>query len=140
MCVGNASSGCTLDGKAEISMQNSSALFGMVSHCQTPTFTDFTAGLSLSVYGSKADICARRAGSGGFGSQICRSPHDTPIHMSCASPKRLSTSEEKTHLSAKAQRSCFSLPTVQGRPRGSKCGRKKSLMDAAGVIGGYKVD
>lgn len=94
-------------------MQNSSALFGMVSHCQTPAFTDFT-GLTLSVYGSKGDICARRAGNG-FGSQICRSPHDTPTHMNCASPKRLSASEEKAHLSGKTARLCFSLPPVQGR-------------------------
>ncbi|KAM7410101.1 hypothetical protein PAMA_001515 [Pampus argenteus] len=116
-------------------MQNSAALFGMVSHCQTPTFTDFTAGLSLSVYGSKADICARRAGSGAFGSQICRSPHDTPTHMSCASPKRLSTSEEKAHLSAKAQRPCFSLPTVQ--VNGAYCSEKDvdaELGDAEGTL------
>ncbi|KAK5870143.1 hypothetical protein PBY51_024802 [Eleginops maclovinus] len=93
-------------------MQNPSALFGMVSHCQTQTFSDFP-GLSLSVYGSKADLCAWRAGSGGFGSQICRSPNETPTHMNCASPKRFSASEEKAHLAAKAPRSCLSLPPVQ---------------------------
>ncbi|GLD50318.1 zinc finger protein GLIS1-like protein, partial [Lates japonicus] len=86
-------------------MQNS-ALFGMVSHCQTPAFADF-------VYGGKADICARRTGNGGFGSQICRSPHDAPTHMNCASPKRLSASEQKAHLSAKTPRSCFPLPPMQ---------------------------
>ncbi|KAK5870144.1 hypothetical protein PBY51_024802 [Eleginops maclovinus] len=96
-------------------MQNPSALFGMVSHCQTQTFSDFP-GLSLSVYGSKADLCAWRAGSGGFGSQICRSPNETPTHMNCASPKRFSASEEKAHLAAKAPRSCLSLPPVQGKP------------------------
>lgn len=105
--------GTTLNGKIESLMQNSSALFGMVSHCQTPAFTDFT-GLTLSVYGSKGDICARRAGNG-FGSQICRSPHDTPAHMNCASPRRLYASEEKAHLSGKTARLCFSLPPVQGR-------------------------
>jgi len=107
-------------------MQNPSALFGMVSHCQTPTFTDFT-GLSLSVYGSKADVCPRRAGSAGFGSQICRSSHDTPAtHMNCASPKTLSAAaEEKAHLAAKAPRSCLSFPPVQGRPTsGVTCERE----------------
>ncbi|XP_053729505.1 zinc finger protein GLIS1 isoform X1 [Synchiropus splendidus] len=90
-------------------MQNySSPMFGMVSHCQTPAFSDFTAGLSLSVYGTRtaADICARRAGNAGFGSQIYRTPHES--HMSCASPKRLSSLEEKSHVCAKT--SCFSLP------------------------------
>ncbi|XP_056234935.1 zinc finger protein GLIS3 [Seriola aureovittata] len=115
-------------------MQNSSALFGMVSHCQTPNFTDFT-GLTLSVYGSKADICARRAGSGGFASQICRSPHDTPTHMNCASPKRLIASEQKAHLSAKTPRSCFSLPPMQ--VNGAYCSEKDvdaELGDAEGTL------
>ncbi|KAI4828331.1 hypothetical protein KUCAC02_022427 [Chaenocephalus aceratus] len=89
-------------------MQNPSALFGMVSHCQTQTFSDFP-GLSLSVYGSKADLCSWRAGNGGFGSQICRSPNETPTH----SQKRFSASEEKAHHAAKAPRSCLSLPPVQ---------------------------
>ncbi|KAK5931076.1 hypothetical protein CgunFtcFv8_027257 [Champsocephalus gunnari] len=96
-------------------MQNPSALFGMVSHCQTQTFSDFP-GLSLSVYGSKADLCSWRAGNGGFGSQICRSPNETPTHMNCASQKRFSASEEKAHHAAKAPRSCLSLPPVQGKP------------------------
>ncbi|KAK2835648.1 hypothetical protein Q5P01_016132 [Channa striata] len=93
-------------------MHNSTAVFGMVSHCQTPAFPDFT-GLTFSVYGSKSDVCARRAGNGGFGSQICRSPHDAPVHMNCGSPKRLSAPEEKAHLSTTTPRSCFSLPPVQ---------------------------
>ncbi|XP_034565026.1 zinc finger protein GLIS1 isoform X1 [Notolabrus celidotus] len=101
-------------------MQNSS-LFGMVSHCQTPTFTDFT-GLSLSMYGSKADMCARRAGSAAFGAQICRSPSDTPAHMNCASPRRLIAAEEKLHLSAKAPRSCLPLPPLQ--VNGAYCSEK----------------
>ncbi|XP_071343698.1 zinc finger protein GLIS1 isoform X2 [Trachinotus anak] len=113
-------------------MQNSSALFGMVSHCQTPTFTDFT-GLTLSVYGSKADICARRAGSGAFGAQICRSPHDTPTHMSCASPKRLSASEQKAHLQAKTPRSCFSLPPMQ--VNGAYCSEKDVDAELGGAEG-----
>ncbi|KAM8745238.1 uncharacterized protein glis1b isoform 2-T2 [Acanthopagrus schlegelii] len=115
-------------------MQNPSALFGMVSHCQTPTFTDFT-GLSLAVYGGKADICARRAGSGGFGSQICRSSHDIPTHMSCSSPKRPSASEEKAHLSAKAPRSCLPLPPAQAN--GAYCSEKDVdavLGDAEGAL------
>lgn len=117
MCAGSVSSGCTLHGKAESSMQNPSALFGMVSHCQTPTFTDFSS-LSLAVYGSKADICARRAS---FGSPTCRSSPDAATHMNCASPKRLIASEEKAHLPAKAPRSFLPLPPVQGRPRRCKC-------------------
>ncbi|XP_039985386.1 zinc finger protein GLIS1 isoform X2 [Xiphias gladius] len=116
-------------------MQNSSSLFGMVSHCQTPTFTDFT-GVALSVYGSKADICALRAGNGGgFGSQVCRSPHDTPTHMNCASPKRLSAPEQKAHLSAKPPRSCFSLPPMQ--VNGAYCSEKDvdaELGDGEGTL------
>ncbi|KAM7011837.1 uncharacterized protein glis1b isoform 2-T2 [Tautogolabrus adspersus] len=115
-------------------MQNSSALFGMVSHCQTPTFTDFP-GLSLSMYGSKADVCTRRAGSAGFGAQICRSPPDTAAHMNCASPKRLNAAEEKAHVSNKASRSCLSLPPVQ--VNGAYCSEKDAdaeLGDADGSL------
>ncbi|XP_069006387.1 zinc finger protein GLIS1 [Embiotoca jacksoni] len=114
-------------------MQNSSALFGMVSHCQTPAFPDFT-GLALSVYGSKADICARRAGTAGFGSQICRSPHDS--HMNCSSPKRLTASEEKAHLSAKTARLCFSLPPP-AQVNGVYCSEKDAdaeLLEAEGAL------
>ncbi|XP_038572035.1 zinc finger protein GLIS1 isoform X2 [Micropterus salmoides] len=133
MCAGNISSGCcTLHGKAESSMQNPSALFGMVSHCQTPTFTDFS-GLSLAVYGGKADFCTRRAGTGGFGSQICRNSLDASTHMNCASPKRLSASEEKAHLSAKAPRSCLSLPPVQ--VNGAYCSEKDVDADLGDVEG-----
>ncbi|XP_056270265.1 zinc finger protein GLIS1 isoform X1 [Pseudoliparis swirei] len=117
-------------------MQNPSALFGMVSHCQTPTFTDFT-GLSLSVYGSKADVCPRRAGSAGFGSQICRSSHDTPAtHMNCASPKTLSAAaEEKAHLAAKAPRSCLSFPPVQANaPYCSEKDLETELGDTEGTL------
>ncbi|XP_055020766.1 zinc finger protein GLIS3-like [Boleophthalmus pectinirostris] len=56
----------------------------MVSHCQTPTFTDFTS-LSLSMYG-KAEICARRSASGAL---ICRSPLSSPARMNCSSPKHV---------------------------------------------------
>nr|XP_046247476.1 zinc finger protein GLIS1 isoform X2 [Scatophagus argus] len=115
-------------------MQNHSTLFGMVSHCQTPSFTDFT-GLSLAVYSSKADICTRRAGSGGFGSQICRSSPDSPAHMNGASPKRLIASEEKAHLSAKTPRSCLPLPPVQ--VNGAYCSEKdvdSELGDTDGAL------
>lgn len=108
-------------------MQNSAALFGMVSHCQTQSFADFT-GLALSVYGGKTDICSRRAGNGAFGAQICRSPHDTPTHMSCASMKRLGAIEEKAHLSARAPRSCFSLPPAQGKIRRSKSDQERAFL------------
>lgn len=113
MCAGTASSGCALHGRrAESPMQNSSsALFAMVSHCQTATLPDFT-GLSLAVYGGKADVCARRAG---FGAQTCRSSPEAAAHMNCASPKRLTQSEEKAHLSGKPSRSCLSLP--QGKQK-----------------------
>ncbi|KAF3691013.1 hypothetical protein EXN66_Car006687 [Channa argus] len=102
----------------------------MVSHCQTPAFPDFT-GLTFSVYGSKSDICARRAGNGGFGSQICRSPYDTPIHMNCVSPKRLSAPEEKAHLSTTTPRSCFSLPQVQGSYHGAVPSQLNELLAGA---------
>nr|XP_019936927.1 PREDICTED: zinc finger protein GLIS1 isoform X1 [Paralichthys olivaceus]XP_019936928.1 PREDICTED: zinc finger protein GLIS1 isoform X1 [Paralichthys olivaceus] len=105
-------------------MQNSSALFGMVSHCQAPAFADFP-GVALSTYGGKADVCARRGGSGAFAAQICRSPqtHDGPAAlMNCSSPKRLSGSEQKAHLSAKTPRSCFSLPPMQ--VNGAFCSEK----------------
>ncbi|KAI3368287.1 hypothetical protein L3Q82_007999 [Scortum barcoo] len=118
-------------------MQNSSALFGMVSRCQTPAFTDFAGGLSLAVYGGKADLCARRAGGGGggggFGPQICRSPHDAPSHMSCGSPKR--PAEEKAHPSAKTPRSCLTLPHAQ--VNGAYCSEKDvdaELGDAEGAL------
>ncbi|KAM3876168.1 uncharacterized protein glis1b [Diretmus argenteus] len=119
-------------------MQNSSALVGMVSHCQTPAFTDFP-GLSLSMYSSKADICARRAGNGGFGAQICRSPHHNPAHMHCASPKRLCASEErlgsheKAHLTAKAPRSCFSLSP--GQVNVVYCSEKEGDGELGGIEG-----
>lgn len=134
VCAGNVSSGCTLHGKAESSMQNPSALFGMVSHCQTPTFTDFSS-LSLAVYGSKADICARRAT---FGSQTCRSSPDAATFMNRASPKRLIASEEKAHLQAKAPRSCLPLPLVQGRRRGCKrrARVRNGFIDSVGLIEG----
>ncbi|XP_075895356.1 uncharacterized protein glis1b isoform X2 [Nelusetta ayraudi] len=89
---------------------SSSALFGMVSHCQTATLPDFT-GLSLAVYGGKTDVCGRRAG---FGAQTCRGSPDTAAHMSCASSKRVTQSEAKAHLSGKAASSCFSLPQASG--------------------------
>ncbi|AWP10989.1 putative zinc finger protein GLIS1-like [Scophthalmus maximus] len=102
-------------------MQNSPALFGMVSHCQAPVFTDFP-GVALSVYsGGKADMCARRAGGAAFGAQMCRSPHDAAAHMNCGSPKRVGAAEPRAHLSAKTPRSCFSLAPMQGR-RAIPCG------------------
>ena len=98
-------------GNNEIPMQKSSALFGMVSHCQTPSFSDFT-GLTLSMYSSKSDICARRIGNDGFGAQS---------HMQCPSPKRHAApeerygSQEKGLLTAKSPRACFSLSPEQGK-------------------------
>ncbi|KAM3620269.1 uncharacterized protein V6R79_020662 [Siganus canaliculatus] len=115
-------------------MQDPSAPFGMVSHCQTPTFADFT-GLSLAMYGSKADICTRRAGSGGLGAQICRSSPDTPTHMSCGSPRRLTAAEDKAHVPTKTPRSCLSLPPVQ--VNGAYCSEKDieaELADAEGAL------
>lgn len=88
---------------------SSSALLGMVSHCQTATLPDFT-GLSLAVYGGKTDVCGRRAG---YGAQTCRGSPDTAAHMSCGSSKRVAHTEEKAHLSGKTANSCFSL--AQGK-------------------------
>lgn len=92
-------------------MHKPPALLGMVSHCHNPTFADFS-GLSLSVYGSKADIRGRRTG---FGSQIYRSSADAAaVHMNCGSPKRFVEPEEKAHLSGKALRPCLPLTPAQG--------------------------
>lgn len=103
-------------------MQNPSALFGMLSHCQTPTtFADFP-GLSLSAFGGKADVCPprRAGGSGGFGSLVRRSPHDGPTHMNCAGQKAVGAPGEKAHLAAIAPRSCLSFPAAQGRGGGGR--------------------
>ncbi|XP_076009240.1 uncharacterized protein glis1b [Genypterus blacodes] len=72
------------------------------------------------MYGSKAEVCSRRPGSGsaGYGAQLCRSPHHMPA---CASPKRLPAPEDKAQLSAKAPRSCFSL---QSAGNGAYCSEK----------------
>ncbi|XP_035504651.2 zinc finger protein GLIS1 isoform X1 [Scophthalmus maximus] len=108
-------------------MQNSPALFGMVSHCQAPVFTDFP-GVALSVYsGGKADMCARRAGGAAFGAQMCRSPHDAAAHMNCGSPKRVGAAEPRAHLSAKTPRSCFSLAPMQ--VNGAYCTEKGADAD-----------
>ncbi|MEQ2246782.1 hypothetical protein ILYODFUR_002786 [Ilyodon furcidens] len=89
-------------------MQSSSAQVGMVSRCQTQTFPDIT-GLTLSVFGGMAEMCARK----GFGSQVCRNPSDSQ-NMSYAGPKRLiAHAEERAHLSAKSERLCLSLPPLQ---------------------------
>ncbi|XP_055077019.1 zinc finger protein GLIS1 [Periophthalmus magnuspinnatus] len=97
--------------------QDSTSVDGMVSHCQTPTFTDFTS-LSLSMYG-KAEICARRPTSGTL---MCRSPLSSPARMNCSSPKHLNGSEEKVHQSCKTSRSYFSSPQLQ--VNGSYCPEK----------------
>ncbi|PWA20935.1 hypothetical protein CCH79_00007247 [Gambusia affinis] len=90
-------------------MHRSSAQVGMVSRCQTQTFPDIT-GLTLSVFGGKAEeMCARK----GFGSQIYRTSSDSHS-MSSACPKRLiAQSEERAHLTAKSARLCLSLPPLQ---------------------------
>uniref|UniRef100_A0A4W5M089 GLIS family zinc finger 1b n=1 Tax=Hucho hucho TaxID=62062 RepID=A0A4W5M089_9TELE len=127
-------------GNTEIPMQKSSALFGMVSHRQTPVYSDFT-GLTLSMYSSKSDFCARRVGNDGFGTQTCRSTHHNPSH--CPSPKRLTTpeerygSQEKGHLTAKATRACFSLSPEQvtGGCSGAYCQEKESGSDLRGSEG-----
>ena len=104
----------------EVSMQKSSALIEMVSHCQPPAFTDFT-GLTLSMYSSKSEMCARRVGNDGFGLQTCLRPNHLG-QMQYPSPKRLVVSEErygtheKAYLTAKAQRVGFSLPPGHGKP------------------------
>ncbi|KAM8873919.1 uncharacterized protein glis1b isoform 2-T3 [Spinachia spinachia] len=116
-------------------MQNPSALFGMVSHCQTPTtFADFP-GLSLSGFGGRADVCPRRAGSGGFGPLLRRSSHDAPTHMNCAAQKAVAASGEKAHLAAKAARSCLSFPAVQANaPYCSEKDLDDDLCDVEGTL------
>ncbi|XP_061833958.1 uncharacterized protein glis1b isoform X1 [Nerophis lumbriciformis] len=89
-------------------MQNSAPLSGMVSHFQTPAFSDFGAGQTRSVYGGRAETCARRTGAASYGAaQIYRSPHQHHHHDD-SSPKR------KVHVAAKAPRSCFTFPPLQG--------------------------
>lgn len=85
-------------------MHRPPAPLGMVSHCHNPTFGDFS-GLSLSLYGGKADIRGRRAA---FGAQIYRSS------ATDGSPKRFAEAEDKSHLSAKAGRPCLPLTPAQG--------------------------
>ncbi|KAK7888897.1 hypothetical protein WMY93_024457 [Mugilogobius chulae] len=90
-------------------MQRNSSVVEMVSHCQTPAFTDFSS-LSLSMFGAKADLCARRSAGGAL---ICRSPITSPARMNCPSPKHLSVPEEKVQQSCKSLRTCFSSPQLQ---------------------------
>uniref|UniRef100_A0A3P8W944 GLIS family zinc finger 1b n=3 Tax=Cynoglossus semilaevis TaxID=244447 RepID=A0A3P8W944_CYNSE len=124
VCVGAR----RLDAACERKVIDFSTVYAMVSHCQTPAFTDFT-GVTLSVYGSaKADACARR-NSSAFGAQISRSLHDIPTQMNSSSPgnKRLNA--------AKAPRSCFPLPPVQ--VNGGLCSEKDvdaELADAENAL------
>nr|XP_057929762.1 zinc finger protein GLIS1 isoform X1 [Doryrhamphus excisus] len=111
-------------------MQNSLPLSGMVSHCQTPTFSDFSAAQTRSVYGGRADTCARRAGATGYGAALAyRNPHQQHHHDD-SSPKR------KVHVAAKAPRSCFTFPSLQGN--GAYCleknGNSTELGDAQGPM------
>ena len=103
-------------------MQNSSsALLGMVSHCQPPAFTDLT-GFALSMYSSKTELCARRAGNDGFGSQMGRN-HHTSTHVNCYGSKRIGApyedrygAQEKAQLIAKVSSAYFPLSPEQGKP------------------------
>ncbi|XP_062308370.1 zinc finger protein GLIS1 isoform X3 [Osmerus eperlanus] len=119
-------------------MQKSSALIEMVSHCQPPAFTDFT-GLTLSMYSSKSEMCARRVGNDGFGLQTCLRPNHLG-QMQYPSPKRLVVSEErygtqeKAHLTAKAPRVGFSLPPGQANGGCSTyCSEKDITADLGGI-------
>ena len=115
-------------------MQNSSsALLGMVSHCQPPAFTDHLTGFALSMYSSKTELCARRAGNDGFGSPIGRSHHHSSTHVNCYGSKRSGApyeeryaAHEKAQLIAKVSSACFPLPPEQGKPKQSSK-KKKSM-------------
>ncbi|KAF7203110.1 zinc finger protein GLIS1 [Nothobranchius furzeri] len=108
-------------------MRSSSSLVGMVSHCQSQTFPDLT-GLSLSVFSTKSEMCARKAANVAFGSQPCR-----PDHMNRASPKRLPPTADRAHLSAKTSRLCVALPPLQAN--GVFCSEKDAdLSDAEGTL------
>ncbi|CAL8253421.1 unnamed protein product [Merluccius merluccius] len=122
-------------------MQNSpsSALLGMVSHCQPPAFTDLT-GFALSMYTSKTELCARRAGNDGFGAQICRN-HHTSTHVNCYSAKRIGApyeeryaAQEKAHLLAKVSSACF--PLSPEPVNGVYCPEKEGASELGSSING----
>ncbi|XP_072295342.1 zinc finger protein GLIS1 isoform X2 [Eucyclogobius newberryi] len=96
----------------------------MVSHCQTPAFTDFSS-LSLSMFGAKAELCSRRSASAAL---ICRSPL-SPARINCSSPKPFSGSDDKVHQSCKTSRTCFSSTQLQ--VSGSFCSEKNVGDDRA---------
>ncbi|XP_051929735.1 zinc finger protein GLIS1 [Hippocampus zosterae] len=96
-------------------MQNSApAHSGMVSHCQ-PTFGDFTA-----VHGvGRADTWARRGVATGFGGGHVYHHHHHHQQQQENSSAKLpgdspATPGVKTHVAAKAPRSCFTFPPMQG--------------------------
>ncbi|XP_077389856.1 uncharacterized protein LOC144026756 isoform X2 [Festucalex cinctus] len=95
-------------------MQNSApAQSGMVSQCQ-PMFGDFAA-----VHGvGRADTWARRAGATGFGGGHVYHHHHHIHHQEDSSAKRpgdsAATPGGKAHVAAKAPRSCFTFPPMQG--------------------------
>ncbi|XP_077441007.1 uncharacterized protein glis1b isoform X1 [Vanacampus margaritifer] len=94
-------------------MQNSApAQSGMVSHCQ-PMFGDFAA-----VHGvGRPDTWARRAGATGFGGGHVYHHHQHQ-HQEDSDAKRpgdfAATPGVKAHVAAKAPRSCFTFPPMQG--------------------------
>ncbi|KAJ8357659.1 hypothetical protein SKAU_G00204530 [Synaphobranchus kaupii] len=103
-------------GKSEIQMQKSTAVFGMVSHHQAPSATDFS-GLSFSVYSGKSHSCVKRAGSDSCGADPSRSPHDNASHVQqqVSSPKRLPAPVER-YPDLKNQTEHLSQDSVQGTP------------------------
>uniref|UniRef100_A0A3B3D3M4 GLIS family zinc finger 1b n=1 Tax=Oryzias melastigma TaxID=30732 RepID=A0A3B3D3M4_ORYME len=73
-------------------------------------------------------MCSRRAGSGAFGSQLCRSP---PPHVSGASPKRRALSEDQAQVAGKSAR--LSLPP--GHVNGFYCSERDADAEAGDAEG-----
>ncbi|KAJ8406214.1 hypothetical protein AAFF_G00304450 [Aldrovandia affinis] len=120
-------------GKSEIQMQKSTAVFGMVSHHQAPSATDFS-GLSFSVYSGKSHSCVKRAGSDSCGAEPSRSPHDNASHVQVqvSSPKRLPASAER-YPELKNAREHLVQDSVQVNGGCSPfCSRKKDVSEAVG--------
>ncbi|XP_049574840.1 zinc finger protein GLIS1 isoform X2 [Syngnathus scovelli] len=104
-------------------MQNSApAHSGMVSHCQ-PTFGNFAAAHGV----ARADTWARRAG---FGGGHVYQHHQ---HQQEDTKRAGDTPSVKAHVAAKAPRSCFTFPPMQGN--NSYCLEKNGDAELGGSQG-----
>ncbi|XP_061681547.1 zinc finger protein GLIS1 [Syngnathoides biaculeatus] len=93
---------------------------GMLSHCQ-PTFGDF-----------RADTWARRAGATGFGGGYVYQHHQQADSDAKRPADGAATPGVKAHVAAKAPRSCFTFPPVQGN--GAYCLDKNGDAELGGAM------